>query len=719
MRISGNLNSKRKAISSDGRDQMPPPPSRENLNSSSPSSANTQTVASNFVSNEGTPNEGTPSPTSLACASKKVRSEVWVHFVKLKDDQGNEIGRAKCVYCSKDYLANSEQGTSGLWKHLRDTCKKFPNKKEFVEAYKSRDKMQKILNFQKASESEKSKLSCWQFDQQACRDALVKMIIKDELPFWFVEGEGFREFIQVSLPMFQIPSRYTIARDCYYLFVQEKKKLHALLTSQCQRVSLITDTWTSIQNVSYLCLTAHFIDSGWNLHKRILNFCVVKSHKGINIGNAIDFCMDEWGLNKVMCITVDNASSNDTAVQQLKKKLTKKNAFVLGGEAFHMRCFAHILQLVVKDGLESAQYSIRRIRDVVKYVRGSPQRLEMFKKCCESANIKSKASLQLDCPTRWNSTYLMLESAVVYQKAFDKLEDVDSKFLGEFGNDMPSEVDWTKARNLTRFLKRFYDVTCKISGSLYSTSNMYFPEIMRVLKDLQAFQSSNDLNLAEMGRMMREKFDKYWGSIQKMNVMLFIVVVLDPRYKMDYLAAKYKSFYSENDANDLVTRVTNSLRALMDEYKGNEQVGMGGVIKPSNDVEDMVEDEELDDYFIEREKEQSLVSKGELDRYFGELPEKYTHDFDLLNWWKVNAVRYPILSKVAKDVLAIQSSTVASESAFSTGGRTLDRFRSSLTPTTAEVLICCQDWLRSSSKPIQLEETIEDLESLESGMILL
>ena len=98
MRISGNLNSKRKAISSDGRDQMPPPPSRENLNSSSPSSANTQTVASNFVSNEGTPNEGTPSPTSLACASKKVRYEVWVHFVKLKDDQGNETGRAKCVY---------------------------------------------------------------------------------------------------------------------------------------------------------------------------------------------------------------------------------------------------------------------------------------------------------------------------------------------------------------------------------------------------------------------------------------------------------------------------------------------------------------------------------------------------------------------------------------------------------------------------------------------
>ena len=84
-------------------------------------------------------------------------------------------------------------------------------------------------------------------------------------------------------------------------------------------VSLTTDTWTSIQNVSYLCLTTHFIDSNWNVHKRILNFTVVKSHKGINIINIVDLCMEEWDLSKVMCITVDNASSNDIVVQQLKK----------------------------------------------------------------------------------------------------------------------------------------------------------------------------------------------------------------------------------------------------------------------------------------------------------------------------------------------------------------------------------------------------------------
>ncbi|KAL5699325.1 hypothetical protein ACHQM5_011702 [Ranunculus cassubicifolius] len=56
---------------------------------------------------------------------------------------------------------------------------------------------------------------------------------------------------------------------------------------------------------------------------------------------------------------------------------------------------------------------------------------------------------------------------------------------------------------------------------------------------------------------------------------------------------------------------------------------------------------------------------------------------------------YPTLALVARDILAIQVSTVASESAFSTGGRVIDPFRSSLTPKSVEALICFQNWLGS------------------------
>ncbi|GAB2274151.1 hypothetical protein Dimus_039070 [Dionaea muscipula] len=109
-----------------------------------------------------------------------------------------------------------------------------------------------------------------------------------------------------------------------------------------------------------------------------------------------------------------------------------------------------------------------------------------------------------------------------------------------------------------------------------------------------------------------------------------------------------------------------------------------------------------------------LENKSELDMY---LDEVYVGDiddpsFDILAWWKANATRYRVLSRMAKDVLAMPVFTVASESAFSMGGRVLDAFRSSLTSRIAEALICNQDWLKSSLVPINLEENLEELERM-------
>ncbi|XP_075092992.1 zinc finger BED domain-containing protein DAYSLEEPER-like isoform X2 [Nicotiana tabacum] len=88
-------------------------------------------------------------------------------------------------------------------------------------------------------------------------------------------------------------------------------------------------------------------------------------------------------------------------------------------------------------------------------------------------------------------------------------------------------------------------------------------------------------------------------------------------------------------------------------------------------------------------------------------------DFDILALWKVNSPRFPILSKMARNVLAIPISSVAYESVFSTEGRILDQFRSSLTPKLVETLVCLQDWLRSESLPVNVEEDLDFLETLE------
>ena len=65
--------------------------------------------------------------------------------------------------------------------------------------------------------------------------------------------------------------------------------------------------------------------------------------------------------------------------------------------------------------------------------------------------------------------------------------------------------------------------------------------------------------------------------------------------------------------------------------------------------------------------------------------------FDILVWWKSNIIVYPILLRMARDILAISISTVLSESAFSTGGRVVDQYWSSLSLSTVEILVCTQD----------------------------
>ena len=88
--------------------------------------------------------------------------------------------------------------------------------------------------------------------------------------------------------------------------------------------------------------------------------------------------------------------------------------------------------------------------------------------------------------------------------------------------------------------------------------------------------------------------------------------------------------------------------------------------------------------------------KNEYNRYLEDIPDENDFsddDFDILQWWRVNSSKYPTLSRMARDVLAVPASSVASESAFSTGSRIISDYRSRLAPRTVEALVCLQDWM--------------------------
>ena len=65
---------------------------------------------------------------------------------------------------------------------------------------------------------------------------IVEMIIIDKLPFIFVENVGFRLMMSVCYPTLNMPSRITIARHTYHLYVEERMKLKEYFVHACQRV---------------------------------------------------------------------------------------------------------------------------------------------------------------------------------------------------------------------------------------------------------------------------------------------------------------------------------------------------------------------------------------------------------------------------------------------------------------------------------------------------
>ena len=112
----------------------------------------------------------------------------------------------------------------------------------------------------------------------------------------------------------------------------------------------------------------------------------------------------------------------------------------------------------------------------------------------------------------------------------------------------------------------------------------------------------------------------------------------------------------------------------------------------------------MDDFYNIDKEEDNTCNKTELDYYLEEkiYPSKPNEEesFDVLDYWRTHAAKFSVLSMMARDILAILVSSIASESAFSTGAHILNKFHNSLLPSTIEALICAQDWIKDAPKEI-------------------
>ncbi|XP_017221331.1 zinc finger BED domain-containing protein RICESLEEPER 2-like [Daucus carota subsp. sativus] len=287
------------------------------------------------------------------------------------------------------------------------------------------------------------------------------------------------------------------------------------------------------------------------------------------------------------------------------------------------------------------------------------QRDEKFTIALSQTKLNTRRRIPSHVDTRWNSTYDMIVASLELRPAIDRLKELDPEF-----KCLPSELEWENGNKIRRSIK--------------------------------IWAESSDDWISAMGNKMQLKFDKYW---EECNKLLAVAVVLDPRYKMAIVSYAYKGIYDIH-ADFYVEEMREFLVQIFNEYsiKFGSNKGYGeGSASASLSSASSVGGEWLGGFqdFIASSNLRENTRKSEVDEYLKEglFPMDKEADFDILRWWKLNGPKFPILARMAQDILAIPTSSVASENSFSKCRKIITDTRSSLNDDSVETLMCVKDWL--------------------------
>jgi hypothetical protein len=370
----------------------------------------------------GYPIEPTSMYYCLFGGGSRKRSEVWNDFNELTNMLNGKRVRyaARCKYCPETLSARSSYGTGHLLRH-NSSAKK---------AHDRFGQTQSVLKY-----NPDGSLQHWEYSPSVARSEFCGLIARDDLPLWHGSTDAFQEYItRAHNPRFVDVSRQTTTRDMIKLYNEHKLNLISTLKTNVTSVCLTSDIWAGKAKEDYLSVVAHFVNSHWEIEKRLLRLRLIDGkHSGVSIANLVATMIDDYSLtDKVFAITLDNASSNNTAMKYLRPFLssylgvpapamTDDDAFIpndgLRTMFLHQRCLCHVINLIVKAGHQHLKPYIDEFITAITFLNASNQCILVYKSYCMSMAIHPR-KFGVDMDVRWNSTYLMLQHLVPYKYNF-------------------------------------------------------------------------------------------------------------------------------------------------------------------------------------------------------------------------------------------------------------------------------------------------------------
>ena len=536
----------------------------------------------------------------------------------------------------------------------------------------------------------------------------------------------FRAFIHELAPTFQLPVKKTIRKylDIEY---QEKKETVRNLLYQQPSVALTTDIWSSRARQGYITVTSHFIDEKWNMRRGVLaTHHMPESHIGENIAKRILETKAEFLIKEVAGTSHDNAANMKLAARQLDVSSTL--------------CFGHTLQLAIQEELShpSTTECLKSCKALVMHFNQSPLATTALK--TRQGELTRDGidfpTLQQDVPTRWNSTYFMIQSLLKNKGPIGLVlgdREVTKAVLAT-KLELRKE-DWQQLEQIVECLRPFDVATKQMSAELYPTLGSVYPLVRGIMKrHLKKGEEEEREEVAFFKSKVKKALRKRFNVGEEDFCDDIIASVLHPRFKkLKFLEHEETEDTDEEDQEmdeqqerllrreDAKLRVITKLKELVSiidvsttpmtarsdsEVAGKDVSTPETTARSDSEVVDIlkgtkVKKEQLESsdtamkYLMgncfEISDDEEETAHEEVDRYMHDLEDK---KLTTLDWWRKHELRYPRIAVIARKMLGRPVTSVPSERLFSIGGKLVTADRACLHPDTVDQLLFLNSYLK-------------------------
>ncbi|CAH2053471.1 unnamed protein product [Thlaspi arvense] len=512
-----------------------------------------------------------------------------------------------------------------------------------------------------------------------------------------VKNSTISEMIQIVSPSFSLDTS-KLKSAVLEMYEEGKEKVKKLLNDAEGKLTLsyewmVHGDWTSediedpVLHEDFIVISVYFADETFKMKKWILGY---HPRESLNVKDiyvdSFKNVITEYGIeSKVSTLLVPNYSDLGVkAFDAFRKWIEERGKNPIHPRVFLIYCCSDIFRLMVDDMLKDINiWVMERVRMLVGWGRTAP--------------------------TNWDVTLRSLQKAVDMEakNVFEEDEDYEDY-------EQPSDEEWIMIRTFCKLAGCIYKVAKEIFEGEYPTSNVYF-HLLAELKFMlnEELKSGDDDYFINKAKEILERFDKYWNN---MFLVLATASVLDPRFKMKYL-----EFYcSKNEVCDEGSKaetVLEYIRNLYAHYAASDirpkQERADAVVYPNPHWYKYITEEEDEEEEKEKEKKPDAYKdfvffqeylkfegsprefhESELDSYFKEPVLEWNKDFNALDWWKEASQKYPILSRVARDILSIPISRGTSHRAYVADKRQPPDFVVSMEAKLVNAMMCSESWPR-------------------------